>query len=751
MSFKNIIVTMLCLWATISFGQNSTGSVKDKNNMGVPSATIEVLNTAKFTTTDKDGNFSLELPLGNYQLRIRALGYSTKIEQVLLSETGAVLAIVLQEQLNELDEVVITGLKGQEQLVRESPMSITALTATTIRNTPATTIDELLRAVPGVQLPLLNSQANFPANPSISLRGLGIGDGATRTLVLVDGIPANGAFFKNVFWSRTPQQHIDRIEVIRGANSSSHGSYAMGGLLNIVASPISTEPQLNLDLRGGSQGTYQGNVYASIPISEKIRTSLDVNYFSTEGYQLLNKADKGAIDQKFDAENYGIRSKTEFLLKDDLTANIGFNYFNDDRNAGTKLGISSTEIFDVDAQVKKYWKNNSHLTFTLFYSDEQFENDGTSLVDRDSRDAEFVSNRHDTPSDNVGGSIVYSKRINDTFKELTFGADVNRISGKDDADIFLSDGSFALRRIGEGTQFSTGVFSKVRYAPIEKLEIQPTIRFDYFNASNGSLTENNVVTNFNENSFESFNPRLDVRYQALSALDLKGSFYTGFRAPTLAELYRTFGTTTFIGRANPQLTQEKLVGGEFSVVYTKGRYNGQVTAFTNTVEDLVSQVVVGFSPFTLQNENIGEIRSRGVEFSNTIQATKHLSMNLSYVYSDSKVIEKEEDEEIIGNKVEGVPDHFFSFTVGYTQPKGFNFLLRGRYLDDQFQDISNEILLPSHFILDASGSYIFSKKLTVYVTGENILDEDYVASGFGSVERRGMPIQVLGGVRLNIL
>ncbi len=750
MSFKNFILTFLCLWATSSFAQEITGSVKDKNNIGIPSATIEVLNTTNFTITDSEGNFSIKLPYGSYQLRCRALGYATKIEQVSLDDNSTLFSFVLEEQIHSLDEVVITGLKGQEQLVRESPMNISALNAATIQNTPATTIDELLRSVPGVQLPLLNSQANFPANPSISLRGLGIGDGATRTLVLVDGIPANGAFFKNVFWNRTPQQNIDRIEVLRGANSSSHGSYAMGGLINIVTSPIGIEPQLNIDLRGGSHGTYQGNVFGTIVLSNKIRSSLDINYFSTDGYQLLREADRGVIDQKFDAENISIRSKTEFLLKDDLLASVGINYFNDDRNGGTKLSTSTTQIFDVNAQLKKYWKDQSNLSFTLFYSNEQFENDGTSLTNFGSRDAEFVSNRHDTPSDNFGSSLVYSKKVNEKLKEITLGADVNLISGEDDADIFLSDGSFALKRIGEGSQFSTGVFAKVRYSPIEKLDIQPTIRFDYFTTSNGSLTENNTITDFEDNSFESLNPRLDVRYQALKSLAFKGSVYTGFRAPTLAELYRTFGTTTFIGRSNAQLDKEKLVGGEFGVTFTKGVYSGQVTAFTNTVEDLVTGVVVAFSPFTLQNENIGEIRSRGIEVSNNFQITKQLNVIISYVYSDAEVTKNEDDEEIIGNKVEGVSDHFLSFTVAYNQLKGFNFLLRGRYLDDQFQDITNEILLPSHFVLDASVSYNFSNKLTLYITGENVLDRDYVASGFGNVDRRGMPIQILGGVRFRL-
>jgi outer membrane receptor protein involved in Fe transport len=71
-----------------------------------------------------------------------------------------------------------------------------------------------------------------------------------------------------------------------------------------------------------------------------------------------------------------------------------------------------------------------------------------------------------------------------------------------------------------------------------------------------------VVTNFADKTFDELTFRLALRYQLVDTVAVRGAAYRGFRAPTLAELYRSFGTTTFVGLSNPQLDAETLIGGE---------------------------------------------------------------------------------------------------------------------------------------------------------------------------------------------
>ena len=91
-------------------------------------------------------------------------------------------------------------------------MSVTVISREEMRTSSGTTIDEILRMLPGIQTPLLNSNFHFAANPSISMCGLGLGDSGTRALVLVDGQPANGAFFGSVFWNRMPTQNSEPFQ-----------------------------------------------------------------------------------------------------------------------------------------------------------------------------------------------------------------------------------------------------------------------------------------------------------------------------------------------------------------------------------------------------------------------------------------------------------------------------------------------------------------------------------------------------------
>ena len=67
----------------------------------------------------------------------------------------------------------------------------------------------------------------------MSLRGIGP-SGVSRSLVLLDGVPFNDAFGGWVYWTALPMESAERIEVVNGASSSLYGSYAMGGVLNVV-------------------------------------------------------------------------------------------------------------------------------------------------------------------------------------------------------------------------------------------------------------------------------------------------------------------------------------------------------------------------------------------------------------------------------------------------------------------------------------------------------------------------------------
>jgi outer membrane receptor protein involved in Fe transport len=583
------------------------------------------------------------------------------------------------------------------------------------------------------------------------MRGLGLGDNGTRTLVLVDGLPANGAFFGNVFWNRVPKQNIERIEIVRGSGSAEFGTYALGGVVNIVTRRLPGQPQVEADVGYGTQETFQGNFYGGVPVTEALRLSLNANYYDSDGYFEVAPEFRGPIDSKTRAETLSIQGKAEYVPLEHVILYLRGNYYTQDHQRDTQLSDSHTDIWDIAAGGEVSLGQAGTIFADFFYADEQFANDNTNTIPFGSRQAEFVSNAHDTPATNIGGSLRWTRAFGRYVPSATLGLDLRLLRGEDDADIFLEDGSLALRRIGKGKQSSVGVSGEVSVYPHPKFEILGSLRGDFFRNFDGRTIENGEVTNFADKSFNEVTFRLALRYQLVDAVAVRGAAYRGFRAPTLANLYRSFGTTGFVGLANPQLDPETLIGGEVGVdLQVKAwKLAFQINGFYNVINDFIAGVAIAFDPvFTIENQNVGTIRSRGVELIGTVGPFWDMSLTAGYTYTDAEVTEFRDDPTLEGNRVEGAPVHIVTFSASYHRPRGLQVTFRGRYLSEQFQDTSNESRLPAHTVFDASAAYPVTRHLSVFLLANNLFDNEYIADALGDFDLRAAPRQVFGGVRV---
>lgn len=646
-----------------------------------------------------------------------------------------------------LQPIVVSASRSVERVAQDLPLSVTVITREQIEASPGRTLDELLRTVVGIQLPAQNSSNVFPVNPSVSIRGLGLGDNGTRTLVLHDGVPMNGAYFGNVFWNRVPRQNIERIEIVRGSSSSLFGSYAMGGVINIITRDLPDELRAEVEAGAGSDDTLQGNVYLAGALSGRLRVALNANVLETDGFLLLAPADRGAIDRPFSSDEFSTQLKVEFQATPDNLLYARANYYSQDQNRNTFLSRTSTLSKDVAVGLDSRLADGSHLQASAFYVDEQFDADNTGLTVFGSRASEFVSNRHATPAEDKGGSAVWSRRISDLLPSVAVGVDARKVSGKDDQDIFLASGALSVEQLASGQQRSFGAFGEVSVRPWSGLELLASLRYDDFKISSGEIVSNGVLTAFQSNSFNRFDPRIALAYRVNDAVKVRGAYYRGFRAPTLAELFRRFGTTTFVGLPNPELDPERARGGEFGLDLELSGLSSQINVFQNNVEDFIGGVVVAFRPFTTRNENIGEIRSRGVEWINTYQVDSHLRLDFGYTYTDAKIIRHLDDPELVGNRVEGAPKHFASAALTYSRDSGLRFGLRGRRLGAQFQDSSNETRIGAHTVFDLYASYPFTDDLSLYANIENLFDNGYTANALGGLAQRGAPRQAIVGLR----
>ncbi len=133
-----------------------------------------------------------------------------------------------EEAPQQLGDVVVSATRTEKK-VDEAPASVSVITRDDIQLKNIRTIDDALKYVEGTYV--RRRKGNLDNLPAVSVRGV---EGDERTLVMINGLPANGGYSSQVTWNQLPVDAVERIEVIRGPGSALYGGNAMGGVINII-------------------------------------------------------------------------------------------------------------------------------------------------------------------------------------------------------------------------------------------------------------------------------------------------------------------------------------------------------------------------------------------------------------------------------------------------------------------------------------------------------------------------------------
>ena len=218
-------------------------------------------------------------------------GISAAIGAALLCAAVPALAETNAATANpRIDELVVTGMRSSR--LAELPRSAYVITADDIALSPSMNIVDLIAREANVQL------RSFTGNDKAS--GIDVrGQGDTfnsNVLVLVDGIRLNASDQSGADYSTVPLDQVDRIEVVRGANSVRYGGGAVGGVINIITRRaevgVAEGVKANARLRGGSYSTIDTGIGGSWA-GDMFSVAADVAYYDTEGYR-----DNGDLEKK---------------------------------------------------------------------------------------------------------------------------------------------------------------------------------------------------------------------------------------------------------------------------------------------------------------------------------------------------------------------------------------------------------------------------------------------------------------------
>src|SRR5207249_3547927 len=225
-------------------------------------------------------------------------------------------------------------------------VTVSMLPSSELMTSGAVTLDDALKMIPGFTLfRRTSSRASNPTAQGITLRGLG-GTGASRSLVLADGVPLNDAFGGWVYWDKVPQVAIDRVEVVRGSGSELYGADAVGGVVQILTWHP-TRPAARALVEGGGQGTGRVSIFGGGRAGRWSYTA-GGEWFRTAGYiPVATEQDpgitgRGPIDSKLGSAHRSGVASIAYQAANSWHFTAGGNVFTDNRKNGTPAVINDT-------------------------------------------------------------------------------------------------------------------------------------------------------------------------------------------------------------------------------------------------------------------------------------------------------------------------------------------------------------------------------------------------------------------------
>jgi len=624
------------------------------------------------------------------------------------------------------DEVTVTATRIERRLA-DTAASVVVLSSEELESTAAGTIDDAIRQVPGFSL-FRRSGSRFanPTTQGVSLRGLGA-SGASRALVLADGIPLNDPFGGWVYWGQVPRLSLGRVEVLRGAGSDLYGSAALGGVVQLLRREP-TEPALAVEASYGERETPEGGLFVAERWG-RWAASLGAESFRTNGYVPVEPAARGAVDTPAASRHSAVELALERQVDADGRAFLRASWFDEERDNGTRLQVNDTVIrqasLGLDGSAGVGW-----ISLRAWGSDQDYFQTFTAVAQ--DRNSESLTREQRVPAESLGGNAQWTRTLGDRHG-LVAGLDLREVSGTSDELIF--GGPVPRHAEAGGTQRMGGLFLEDLMSLTSNLSLTLAARIDgWRNEGQGKEREETA-----------FSPRASLLWKATDRWAWTASAYRGFRAPTLNELYRAFRVGDVLTLANEDLEAERLTGGETGAIFTSPRVTARSVLFWMEVDQSVANVTLSVTPglITRQRQNLGRTRSRGLELEGTARLGDRWTLSGGYLLSDATI---ESGGDLEGLHIPQVPKHQASLQIRFFDPELATLGLQARWTGDQFDDDRNQFPLESFATVDALLSRPVGRGSEVFVAAENLLDEGYEI-GRTPVRTLGAPRSVRVGVR----
>jgi vitamin B12 transporter len=570
------------------------------------------------------------------------------------------------------DETMVVTANRFEQQVSDTIAPVEVVTKQEIDAIQATSLSDVLRRLPGVQV---TNQGGLAQGQELYIRGRS----TKNTLVLINGVRVGSATLGYANLAAVPLNGVERIEVLRGARAAVYGSDAVSGVVNIITTKGASNSG-TVKAGTGSHGLYDVNASGSVS-SDAGWLNVSATHQQSEGYNIqptsINSvdADKDGHSTQYLTVDGGFKASPNLTLK----AN-GYYQKHDVEFDNPWGGVDNTdsELYALGL-VSDYKHDKLNSVVTLAANQDEAESYGQGTTP-----SAITTNRQSVSWNNqyavnesavvVGGVDWYQDKVKNESTAMTKDSRNNKA--------LYAGGNIA---VGE-------------------LTAEANVRWDD-NSSFGNFTTYQVGTG----------------YHVTESVRLVAMYGTAFKAPTFNELYWPLECGPWgCYSGNPDLEPEESQTGELAIEANLDFIELRIAAHSSDVEKMIASN-------GLTQVNIGEAEVKGYEVVGSFY-TGPLYHTASYDYLDT-------EDKSTGNQLARRAKHSAKLNTTY-ELNDWRFDLSYLYQGKRFDDLANTTELDAYSLFDLAASYHFANGVTVAGKVANLFDEEYeTAQGYKTPER----------------
>lgn len=544
------------------------------------------------------------------------------------------------------------------------------------RNSGVQLIDTLTR------LPGLTSSSNGGVGKTTTLRIRGLGSGYIGTRINGIDVTDPTGITSAYNWGGLTSAGVSRVEVLKGSQSALYGSSAIAGVVNI-STWRPTEDGMSYRFSGEAGSYATAGVSASVGyLSDRAEMALTMSRLHTDGFSAADENEEGNTEADgFDGSTVYLSGS--YALSERLS--VGFDAIYEEQEVEIDGSDTEPPYSPIDTYDKNFTDRKGGRVFAIYAGE---------VVTHDIEGSYFKTTRHDPNGatkrfEGIRQGARYTGTANLSFGPLVFGAEYTEEKAVLDSDRARSD--------------TASIFGEAQFALSDNLDVTTSLRIDKHSDFGTEPTG-----------------RLALAWRPDQDWIVRAALATGFRAPSLYQLYGLYGLATL----QPEKSRSLELGAERKMF---GTGSISATLFYTEIDDLIGwdeDVDYCNSGFGCYNQVPGTTTTRGIELSADLPVTERLTFFGNYTYTDA--------EKADGNQLDHVPEHDLLLGVSAElAPR-----LSGQIMLNHVADRVDGGPMPDYTLVNAGLTYDLTPESQVYLRIDNLTDEQYqTVKGYGTSDR----------------